>query len=163
MHDFMQLKLHREAIIGRWKALILAGYPSGASGFLGGEKDRFANPVGAAIDEMAGGVFDEITGGMDCAVIAVAVDDLVKIRAVQNFLAPDAVRFIFLLKQAVLEELERRKSASLSIEEFAVLGSRIDEAALLVFEGYLRCRERLHEIKAHEIRRRNYRDTTGKN
>ncbi len=93
-------------------------------------------------------LFDELTGGFDLAKVTPVLDEIVHIRAVQDFRASEAVGFIFLLKPVV-----RKLFAGPALE---ALDRRIDELALAAFDLYMRCREKAAEIRVHEARRRVY-------
>lgn len=134
------------AILKQWIARTLQSYADQTSRFLLDEKDPFRNPVGHALKEGLPVLFEELAGGMDAARITPALDSIVRIRAVQDFTASQAVAFVFLLKKIVHEELAG--------ENLAALEERIDELALLAFDLFMKCREKIYEIKANEARRR---------
>lgn len=140
------LERKRSAILKEWIARTLQSYADQTSRFLLDEKDPFRNPVGHALKEGLPVLFDELVGGMDAARITPALDSIVRIRAVQDFTASQAVAFVFLLKRIVHEELAG--------ENLAALEERIDELALLAFDLFMKCREKIYEIKANEARRR---------
>jgi hypothetical protein len=140
----------RDAIIQKWLARTLQTYPGQTSRFLLQNKDPFCNPVGRALREGLPALFDALVAGVDAAKTRPVLDEIVRIRAVQEFTASQAVAFIFFLKEVVREELEPGGRS------LAVLESRIDEMALLAFDLYTQCRERICEIKANEAKRRVY-------
>jgi hypothetical protein len=88
------------------------------------------------------------------ASLAPVLDNIVRIRAIQDFTASQAVSFPFLLKQIIRAEFE--PDALPYSEELAALEARIDELALLAFDLYVKCREQVFEIKANEIKRRAF-------
>jgi len=138
----------RSAVIQEWFERTLRGYPEQTSGFLRGEKDPFRNPVGHTLREGLAALFDEILGEMDEPRITAALDAIVRIRAVQDYTASQAVAFLFLLK----EVLHEKSPAA----DLAMLENRIDRMALLAFDLYMKCREKIYEIKAEEAKRRVY-------
>jgi hypothetical protein len=138
----------RSAVIQEWFERTLQSYPEQTSGFLRGEKDPFRNPVGHTLREGLGVLFDEILGEMDEVRITAALDAIVRIRAVQDHTASEAVAFLFLLK----EVLRDKPPAG----DLAMLENRIDRVALLAFDLYMKCREKIYEIKAEEAKRRVY-------
>jgi len=71
-----------------------------------------------------------------------ALAEIVRIRAVQDLTATQAVGFIFLLRPIL--------DSALPSGNAALLNRRIDQFALLAFDEYVRCRERLAEIRAGE-------------
>ena len=138
----------RSAVIQEWFERTLRSYPGQTVGFLRGEKDPFRNPVGHTLREGLGVLFDEILGEMDGARITAALDAVVRIRAVEDHTASHAVAFLFLLKEVL-----REKSPA---ADLAALENRIDRVALLAFDLYMKCREKIYEIKAEEAKRRVY-------
>ena len=77
-----------------------------------------------------------------------------RIRAVQDVSASQALAFPFLLKRIIRAEFAadvRRYSG-----ELEVLEARIDELALLAFDLFAKCREQLYELKFNEIKRRSF-------
>ena len=138
----------RSAVIQEWFERTLRDYPGQTVGFLRGEKDPFRNPVGHTLREGLAVLFDEILGEMDEPRITAALDAIVRIRAVQDYTASQAVAFLFLLKEVL-----REKSPA---ADLAMLENRIDRMALLAFDLYMKCREKIYEIKAEEAKRRVY-------
>ncbi|MDI6814817.1 MAG: RsbRD N-terminal domain-containing protein, partial [Dehalococcoidales bacterium] len=80
-------------------------YPSDTSRFLKQEKDRFLNPVGYTISQEIGAVYEELLQGMDFGKLSASLDNIIRIRSVQDFSPSQAIAFIFLLKKAIRDEL----------------------------------------------------------
>jgi len=139
------LTAKRRAIVDEWLARTLEAYPEHTASFLARGEDPFSNPVGHAFKEAFPVLVDELLGGMDLARIAPLLDQVVKIRAVQDFTPSQAVAFVFLLKKVIREELKS--------DGLAAVEDRIDEMALLAFDLYLKCRERIYAIKVNESTR----------
>ena len=135
----------RDAILEQWVAETIASYPSAAVAFISGEKDPFRNPVGETLRRSLAVLLEQLHGAMDPAEIARALDDIVRLRAVQNFAASEAVGFVFLLKP-ILRKFSPR-------EDLAPRYERIDALALLAFDKYMHCRDQLAEIRLKEGRR----------
>jgi hypothetical protein len=148
------LELKREAILGAWRDLIIKTYPPETSKFLGNLGDPFLNPLGHAISESIGQIYDEICSGMDTDQLVRALDGVIRIRSVQDFTASEAVSFIFDLKSVIQQVIDTELGGSGAPGELADLNSRIDRVALLTFEKYMACREKLHEIRINEIKGR---------
>jgi hypothetical protein len=146
------LQQNRKAILGKWFDLIIETYPRDASNFLAKQKDRFRNPVGHAIAQDIGPIFDEITTTMDTERLRTALDGIVRIRTVQDFAPSEAVAFVFQLKGLIREELAARNGRLEEPDELAALEERIDRVALLAFDKYTECREKLHDIRIREIK-----------
>jgi len=143
------------SILKRWFDVIVEACPSGTINFLKEQKNRFANPVGYTISHGMDGLFEGLLQGMDSEVSAQAglfLDNIMKIRAVQDFSPSQAIGFIFLLKKVIREKLAREIQKDGLFEELLALESRIDGLALLSFDIYMKCREKIYEIKANEVR-----------
>jgi hypothetical protein len=148
------LEKKREAILDEWFDLIIGTYPRVASELLAKQKDQFRNPVGHAIAESIGPIFDQLVSAMDTDELLHALDAIVRIRCVQDFSPSEAVAFVFRLKTVIRSVMDREIEGAEKGEELADLEARIDRVALLAFEKYTECREKLHEIRNREIRTR---------
>ena len=71
----------------------------------------------------------------------------VRIRAVQDLSASEAVGFVFLLKQAVRDVLPGKHGLS-------GLHDRIDRLTLEAFDRFVACREKIYELRMREVRNR---------
>ncbi len=129
-------------ILEQWIASTIQSYPPASVPFLSGENDPFRNPVGHTVRESLTTLFEQLRGNMDTKRIAPALDAIIRIRAVQDFTASQAVGFVFLLKP-ILRELAEKN-------EQALLHDRIDRLALMAFDKYMQCREQVAEIRARE-------------
>ena len=95
----------RPEIISGWFDLILKTYPQETAIFLKDQKDTFANPVGQTILRGIEGLFDEIVNGPDPEKVNEYLDNIIRVRAVQDFTPSDAIGFLFLLKNVIRDEL----------------------------------------------------------
>jgi len=147
------LKQKASHIRKRWLNLILDTYPADSQRFLREQKDRFANPVGTSLSRAVETLYHELLHGMDPEKVHSSLDEIVKIRAVQDFSPTRAMTFIFLLKKVLREELHREiKESTEACEELLALESRVDEMALRGFDLYMNCREKVYEIRAKEAK-----------
>jgi hypothetical protein len=142
----------KAAVLERWRDLIVKTYPADASEFLKREKDRFNNPVGYTIARGTEGIYDALIEGSASKVLSSTVDSIIKIRAVQDFSPSQAVAFVFLLKKAIREHLAAEMRENGLSRQLLAFESKIDELALLTFDSYMRCREKIHDIRVNEIR-----------
>jgi hypothetical protein len=151
------LEQNRAAILGRWFDLITRTYPQLTSEFLAKQKDQFRNPVGHAINQSIGPIYDQVVSAMDTDELLRGLDAIIRIRCVQDFTPSEAVAFIFQLKSAIREVVEAELRGAEKWEDLSDLDARIDRVALLAFEKYTECRERLHEIRNNEIKNKTIR------
>ncbi len=152
------LKSKRSEILKSWSQFIRDTYPPETSRFLQSQPDEFANPVGAAIGRVTDQLFDLLVEkDLPWEEAARILDDLVRLRAVQDFSPSHAVGFIFLVKRAVrnaaLGELQDKGLWA----ELLAFESKVDNLALTAFDLYMKCREKIYELRATEIRNRTSR------
>jgi hypothetical protein len=146
------LREKRSSILRRWKEMTLEVYSDEAARFVRSEKDRFQNPVGHAIDEGLDVIFDGLLEGLPAAEIEKALDGIVRIRAVQDLSPSQGVGFVFLLKRVIREVAGDALAGREALTELSVLDTRIDHVALAAFDIYMRCREKICDIRVSEIK-----------
>lgn len=154
------LAQNRTAIVKRWSDLIFKSYPPETAQFLAKQSNEFANPVGAFITNGTKGIFDWIVSGSPAdkkPEVDSLLDDIVRIRAVQQFSASDAVGFMFLLKKAIRDSLSRNIRDLNLVDDLFQFDSTVDQLALTSFNIYMKCREKVFEIRATELRNRTSR------
>ncbi len=141
------LQEKRAAVLERWIALTLATYPAEAEKVFARKNDEFRNPIGHAVRAALSALEQHLFGEtINSESLERALDDLIRLRAVQNFTASEAVGFVFLLKQALREELGEQgvDAANLPILE------KIDHLALKAFDVYMQCREQLYQARMRD-------------
>jgi len=151
------LSQKRAAILERWFELILETYPVDAARFLRREKDRFVNPVGHTISQEIETIYDELRQGMSLDNLTASLNSIIQIRSVQDFLPSQAIAFVFLLKQAVREQLADEIKQAPSFAELLQFESRVDELARLALDMYMKWRDKVHEIRLKEVKARTER------
>ena len=150
LEDF--LSENRAEIADRWSSLVLETYPLDAQRFLKKQKDPFANPVGTTLRKQIQELYGLLLGEIDPQELAPILDGIVRIRAVQDFNPSQAVVFVFLLKKVVREELEKEIQEHHLADDVQRFESKLDEVALLAFDVYMKCKEKLYEIRAMEAK-----------
>ena len=148
------LSQKKAAILGQWLSMIFESYPPETAIFLRKEKNRFDNPAGYRISEGLEGLYGALTQEMERDQVLTCLDEIIRIRALQNFTPSQALAFIFLLKIVIREELAEEILKENLAAELLDLESRIDGLALLGFDVYIKRREKIYEIKADEAKRR---------
>ena len=147
------LRERKDAVVQRWLEDVLATYPEDGSRAFEREKDPFANPVGHNLREGTRGIFEALLDGMDTETISNHLIDIIKIRAVQQFSASQAVAFVFSLKGVIRRELGDTASDPAIAVELCELEAQIDRIALAAFDIYGQCREQLLELRINEVKR----------
>jgi hypothetical protein len=144
----------KAAILNRWLTAIYESYPPETSIFLRKEKDRFDNPVGYRTSEGLAGLYGALLEEMEREQVLTYLDEIIRIRALQDFQPSQALVFIFLLKKIIREELAKEIQEENLKAEMLELESRIDGLALLGFDVYSKRREKIYEIRANEMKGR---------
>lgn len=149
-----RLAERRTAILDRWRELTLATYPRDTALFLkGGGRDEFHNPVGMRVAVGVAALFDYLLGREEFERARDALEDVIRVRAIQDFSPGRAVGFVPLLKKAVRDEM----GLGHPLGDFLALESRIDDLTLLAFDLFMESREKLYEMRAKEIANRTKR------
>ncbi len=148
------LRTKRDAIIQRWLDDVLASYSDDAAVLFKRQKDPFANPVGHSLRVGTQGIFEVILEGRDDEKTDQHLREMIKIRAVQQFSATQAVGFVFLLKGAVRTELGKAAADPKVASELVKFEAEVDRIALAGFEIYVECREQLSDLRVNEVKRR---------
>jgi len=146
----------KTTIVGKWIESILNSYPPESADFLKSKKNQFSNPIGFTISNNAEKIFDEIINKRDEAKIKLFVDEIIRMRAVQNFSPSQAVGFILLLKKLIHDEIEKNLRNRNVLEEFLNLESFIDRVALIAFDSFMESREKVYRIRINEIKSRSF-------
>jgi hypothetical protein len=157
------LKQERKAILDQWFQLVIETYPRATADLLAKQRDQFRNPVGHMSAESLARVYDQIQSSMDTDELMNALDGIIRIRSIQDFTPSEAVGFIFDLKAVIrgVVDVEGREGDALN--ELANLDSNIDRVALIAFEKYMECREKLHAIRNSEIKKKMVELSHGRN
>ena len=143
---------NRTRVIKTWRKVIVGSYPDGSQRFLSKEKDQFANPVGSVISKEIEALYDEMTTKGDKDRLSSCLDNIIRIRAVQDFRPSQAVSFVLQLKNVLREVIGDEVFQRGLSSEFQGFEDRIDEIALLAFDVYSNCRQKIYEVRVNEIK-----------
>ncbi len=100
------LSAKKSAVLERWYNAILDTYPSDTSGFLKKQKNPFLNPVGSTIFKGIEGLYNELLHECETERVSQFLDNIIHIRAVQDFSPSQGIIFVLLLKKAIREEIK---------------------------------------------------------
>jgi len=143
----------KDALAQIWFERVVETYPAETARFLKSQKDPFANPVGQTTHRNLVTLIDLLGSKMDVNIARDALDPIIRIRAIQDFTASRATGFVFDLKQII------RKTLSVGLEnadEMTRIENLIDQLALIAFDLYMQCREKIYDLKANETKQRTY-------
>jgi hypothetical protein len=145
------------AILDKWLKLILESYPTDTQRFLKKQKDPFANPVRHTISKEIENTYKELLKGVDRERVSPFLERIIKIRDVQDFSPSQAIAFVFLLKRVIREVLDKEIREHRLSADLLAFESQIDDLALVAFDVYMRCREKIYALSANEARNQVYR------
>jgi hypothetical protein len=145
------LSERKNALIAEWLRQMLQTWPETSVKFLFQEQDPFRNPVGNTLKEGLSTLFDRLVEPTNTSAAQEALDGIIRIRAVQEVSASQAVAFLFLIKRIIRAELAA-DSARFQ-DALSALDVRTDTMALSAFDLFMSCRERIYQIKANETKR----------
>lgn len=141
---------YKDKIVTRWVEYTLATYTS--SGFFLRERDRFANPIGGNVREALERLFTLLARGSDVKEMTAPLEQLVSIRAVQEFSPSQAVAPLNAVKHITREVLTADKERKHLVSELYDFEFAVDLAVLAAFDIYMQFRERLYQVRISEIK-----------
>jgi len=144
----------KHEIVNQWIKLLYDSYPAQTAIFLKKEKDQFDNPVGYRIARGLNEIFEALVQEMEAEQLMAALDEVIRIRALQDCPPSQALAFIFLLKNVVREKLAEEFEKQNLIPELMELDARIDGLGLLGFDVYSRRREKVCQLRVDEMKNR---------
>lgn len=152
---FLSLLAERKAsLTERWLQRLFESYPPETTVFMKKEKNRFDNPVRYQTAEGLKRIVDALVQEMNRDQIMAALDEVIRVRALQNFSPSQALAFLFLLKNVIREELAEELKGGQFSQELQDVEATIDGTVLLGFEVYMQRREKLYEIRVTEVKQR---------
>ena len=149
------LENKKSSIINKWFEFVTDTYAPDAALFFKNQRDGFLNPVGGTTRDILEKLFEAILEKADADGIAVTIEPLIKIRAVQNFSPSQAVGFLFVLKTILRKEL-KKELKNINPEELELIDTRIDSLALIGFDVFMQCREKIYDLKTNTERSKIY-------
>jgi hypothetical protein len=141
------LKEKRSVILKGWLRSILESYSANAAEKFEQVENRFQNPVGTTISRAIEVIYDELLGDMNPVNLSKSLDEIIRIRSVQDFLPSQAVAFPFLLKKVIYKNLNRELNDNHLAKELIEFESKIDHLFLQAFDIYMHCREKIFDLK----------------
>jgi hypothetical protein len=148
-----QLAGRKAELAEKWADLVLKTYPKETQKVWGRQKDRFQNPVGAAIIEATRDLFDQMLDWKDAEAMAQSLDKLIRIRSVQDFSPSQAINFVFLLKKLLRDEFFSDLKAQGRLEDLLRFEAKVDNLAMMSFDIYTKSREMIYRMRVDEVKR----------
>ena len=141
---------YEDKIVDQWVDYTLSSYKS--SVFFKKSPDKFANPVGGNTREALGTLFKLLAKNADPKEFAAPLDQIMRIRSIQEFTASEAVGPIHAVKHITRELLEKDSERKHLISELYDFEFSVDLAVLSAFDLYMQCREQLYLVRIKEIK-----------
>lgn len=147
------LKKKKSSILSAWLNSLLESYSPDARRFFTKQKDSFANPVGTTLKKELENLYDLLLQEWDTNQLSLTMDRIIRMRAIQDFTPSQALSFVFDLKTIIRKELKKEIIAQNFQEDLLKIEILIDRMALLGFDVYSNCRQRLFEIRVNEVKK----------
>jgi hypothetical protein len=143
----------RNAIAEAWFEMVMQTCPPETAKFLRSEQDRFANPMGIALREGVAGLVDGIAQTYGPEEIYPLLDELVRMRAVQEMAPSQALGFLLQVKAAFRSVL----GSQVSPQDYWKLDSRADAVLLFAFDIFMHHTQTINEIRTQEFKSQTFR------
>lgn len=145
INDLLSKK--RKGIIDKAFHLTISTYPEESVSIFKEKNKQFTNPVGYNLHQGIQKIIDNLIAEESVESFASCLEDIIRIRAVQDFTPSQAVGFIFLIKKVLYDELNKEVNS----DKLADFLSRIDSLALIAFDIFMKYREKIYDLKAKEL------------
>lgn len=159
----MELSIHeslnkkKQQILSKWQ---LAAFSYADHDLLMGKKprSRFSDPIAYVIEKSTRGIFEWLIKDGNQVDLFAPLEEICRLRAIQESKPSEVLHFIFELKQIIREELTDKNQTNYWAAALWDLDQRIDEIGLLAFDIYSDCRAKICELRINEIKRLYGRD-----
>jgi hypothetical protein len=140
----------KKEILSSWIERTLDSYTS--PGFFKRSKDPFANPVGFNITSGLTALLELLLNAAEQQAYLKPLDQVVRIRAVQDFTPSQAVAPFLELKWIVKQVFSGDKETQHLLRTLDTLDCEIDRMALVAFDIFVECREQLYRNRIRELK-----------
>ncbi len=146
----------KEILTKKWFDLVLSSYPEATQKIWKSNSDQFTNPVGITTQRVTKELFDLIIDWKDVDAIAKSLEDLIKIRAVQEFAPSRALSFVFLFKKLLRDEFMQDLKKEGKLDELLAFETRVDNLGLIAFDIYTKNRDLITQMRIGEVKRSHH-------
>ena len=147
------LRERQDAIVERWAEAVFSSYHKDAAVLFQKQQDPFANPVGKSVRDGTRGLFRVILDGMNPEELRTHLDEIIRVRAIQQFSPSEALSFVFSLRSILRTVVPELDSDPQLRNDATELDKTIDEVALAAFEMYSERREEVAQLRIKEVKR----------
>ena len=145
---------YEDKIVNKWVDYTLSSYKS--SVFFKKSPDKFSNPVGGNTREALSALFKLLAKNADPTEFAAPLEQIMRIRSIQEFTASEAAGPVFAVKHITRALFEKDSERKHLISELYDFEFAVDLAALQAFDLYIQCREQLYLVRIKEIKTGTY-------
>ncbi len=146
----------KKEIADKWCDVVFASYPKETQKIWKQNQDRYTNPVGITIRKITAELLDLVIDWNDAEAISNSLDELVKIRNVQDFAPSKALSFVLELKKVIREEFFNELKKENSLEDLLAFETRIDNLGLIAFDVYTKNRDLISQMRINEVKRAHH-------
>jgi hypothetical protein len=112
---------------------------------------RFSDPTGYVIEQSTGEILEWLIRVENDVDLFAPLEQICKLKAIQDIRPAEALSFIFNLKQVIREEIADENDNFHWAVDMSEVERRIDEIGLLAFNIYSDCRAKIYELRMNEI------------
>jgi len=148
----------KQQILLKWQSAAFSSYQN--HDFLNGNKKtgRFLNPISYVTEKSTREILGCLINDENDMKLFTPLEEICRLRAIQESKPAEALKFIFDLKQIIREELTDENQSNYWAVELWDVDRRIDEIGLLAFDVYSDCRAKICELRINEMKRMYGRD-----
>ncbi|MCU0691712.1 MAG: RsbRD N-terminal domain-containing protein [Polyangiaceae bacterium] len=146
----------RAALLQRWLDAVFDAYPANASRALRRVGDRFANPAGHLLTSNLPLLFDALDRGVVREQVEPPLEAILKLRALQDFTPSQAVDIVLAARRVLRAEFDPLRLPASDTAALAQVEERVDQMLLIAFDVYMRCREKVYEVRYEQLKKMNY-------
>lgn len=143
-------------ILSRWQKAAMSPYEQSVLKGASGTQERFADPMSYLMLENTAKIWQWLLQTHEDLDPVQFLEEICRLKAVQEPRPSKALSFIFALKQIIREELGYPNENG--AEMIKDLEQRIDELALVAFDIYAEYRAKIYQLKIAEFQRMSGRD-----
>jgi RsbT co-antagonist protein rsbRD N-terminal domain len=152
-----QLMEKKPAILKVWQDAALTVPAGGETDFLDKQKTLLKDALGYDLAQGMDGLFNALLQGVIPDDVSRFLNGMLRIRAVSDFKASEAVAFIMEVKKIVRKELGSGVLSDPLLQgELTAWESAVDDLALYAFDAYAKNRESIFEFKASEAKKETF-------
>jgi len=145
----------KEALLSRWLREIFNPCGLGGNKLAPAGGDRFTDPVGHTISNNAAHLLDALIKGDDTEASRGCLENIIRIRAVQDLTQSQAVGFMAGLKPIIRSQVIAETKKYGLMKELSELENRIDCLGHIADESYINMKRKIRELAINQAKKDN--------